>query len=82
LGQTLPRVEKLKQMLHEGMSLPEMSLRFILSNPAVSTTIVGMRKPEHVRQNVAASDAGPLDVGLLKSLKGYRWDRRPKVWSD
>jgi aryl-alcohol dehydrogenase-like predicted oxidoreductase len=75
-------VEYLKQMLHEGMSLPEMSLRFILSNPAVSTMIVGMRKPEHVRQNVAASDAGPLDVGLLKSLKGYRWDRRPKVWSD
>jgi aryl-alcohol dehydrogenase-like predicted oxidoreductase len=82
LGQTLPRVEKLKQMLHEGMSLPEMSLRFILSNPVVSTTIVGMRKPEHVRQNVAASDAGPLDAGLLKSLKGHRWDRRPKVWSD
>jgi len=82
LGQTLPRVEKLKQMLHEGMSLAEMSLRFILSNPVVSTTIVGMRKPEHVRQNVAASDAGPLDSGLLKSLKGHRWDRRPKAWSD
>ena len=38
-----------------------MSLRFILSHPAVSTTIVGMRKPEHVRQNIAVSDAGPLD---------------------
>ena len=47
------------------MTLPEMSLRFILSHPAVSTTIVGMRSPEHVRQNVAASDAGPLDANLL-----------------
>jgi aryl-alcohol dehydrogenase-like predicted oxidoreductase len=37
------------------MTLPEMALRFILSHPAVSTTIAGMRKlgersPEHRRQ--------------------------------
>jgi len=56
------------------MTLPEMSLRFTLSHPAVSTTIVGMRDPEHVRQNVAASDAGPLDAGLLAELKKHRWD--------
>jgi len=31
-----------------GMTLPQMVSRFILSHPAVSTTIVGMRKPEHV----------------------------------
>ena len=43
------------------MTLPEMALRFILSHPAVSTQIAGMRKPEHVRQNIATSDAGPLD---------------------
>src|ERR1022692_749437 len=58
LGPTIERVDRLKKILPEGMSLPEMSLRFILSHPAVSTTIVGMRSPEHVRQNVAASDAG------------------------
>ena len=82
LGQTLPRVEKLKQVLPAGMSLPEMSLRFILSNPVVSTTIAGMRKPQHVRQNIAMSDAGALDGDLLKTLKEHRWDRRPKQWSD
>jgi aryl-alcohol dehydrogenase-like predicted oxidoreductase len=59
-----------------------MSLRFILSHPAVSTTIVGMRDPQHVRQNVAASDAGPLDSGLLAELKEHRWDRIPQRWSD
>jgi aryl-alcohol dehydrogenase-like predicted oxidoreductase len=64
------------------MSLPDMALRFILSDPTVSTTIAGMRKPEHVRQNIATSDAGPLDKSLLQALKKHRWDRTPKPWSD
>jgi aryl-alcohol dehydrogenase-like predicted oxidoreductase len=81
LRQTLARVDKLKSDLPQ-MSLPEMALRFIVSNPTVSTTIAGMRKPDHVRQNIAASDAGPLDAGLLQSLKRHRWDRTPKPWSD
>src|SRR5208282_1218070 len=69
LANTIERVEKLKKILPPGMTLAEMSLRFILSHPAVSTTIVGMRDPKHVRQNVAASDAGPLHSGLLAELK-------------
>jgi aryl-alcohol dehydrogenase-like predicted oxidoreductase len=82
LANTVQRVEKLKKILPAGMTLPEMSLRFILSHPAVSTTIVGMRSSEHVRQNVACSDAGPLDRGLLAELKKHRWDRKPQAWSD
>jgi aryl-alcohol dehydrogenase-like predicted oxidoreductase len=82
LANTIERVEKLKQVVPAGMTLPEMSLRFILSHPAVSTTIVGMRDPKHVRQNVAASDAAPLDSGLLAELKKHRWDRKPTRWSD
>jgi len=82
LANTIKRVDKLNKMLPAGMTLPEMSLRFILSHPAVSTTIVGMRSPEHVRQNVAASDAGPLASALLAELKKHRWDRKPQRWSD
>ncbi|MGA2390220.1 MAG: aldo/keto reductase [Candidatus Sulfotelmatobacter sp.] len=82
LAPTIQRVEKLKKIVPAGMTLPEMSLRFILSHPAVSTTIVGMRSAEHVRENVAASDAGPLDSGLLAELKKHRWDRTPQPWSD
>ena len=82
LGKTIERVEKLKKILPAGMTLPEMALRFILSHPAVSTTIAGMRKPEHVQQNIAASDAGPLDKNLLAELKKHRWDRTPQRWSD
>lgn len=82
LGPTIERVEKVKAVVPSGMTLPQMALRYILSFPAVSTIIVGMRKPEHVRQNIAASDAGPLDAGLLRSLKKHRWDRKPEPWAD
>jgi aryl-alcohol dehydrogenase-like predicted oxidoreductase len=82
LANTIQRVEQLRKILPQGMTLPEMSLRFILSHPAVSTTIVGMRTPAHVRENVAASDAGPLDASLLAELKHHRWDRKPQRWSD
>ena len=82
LGPTIERVEKLKALLSPGITLPQMALRYILSHPAVSTIIVGMRKPEHVRQNIAASDAGPLEPALLRALKNHRWDRKPRPWAD
>jgi aryl-alcohol dehydrogenase-like predicted oxidoreductase len=82
LAKTLPRVEALKAALPGSMNLAEMALRFVLSDPVVSTTIIGMRKLDHVRQNVALSDAGPLAPALLKTLKPHRWDRTPQVWSD
>src|SRR5271156_6678185 len=82
LPPTIARVEKLKPILPPGMTLPEMALRFILSNPDVSTTIPGMRRAQNVRENIAASDAGALDAVLLKKLKEHRWDRVPASWSD
>jgi len=82
LKNTVARVDKLKPLVPRSMTLPDMALRFILSNSDVSTTIVGMRKPDHVRQNTAVSDAGPLDPALLRSLRPHRWDRKPRPWSD
>ena len=75
-------MEKLKKVVPPGMTLPEMAMRFVLSHPIVSTTIPGMRKLEHVRRNIAASDSGPLDRSLLAELKKHRWDRKPAHWSD
>ena len=82
LSKTVGRVEVLKRILPPTMTMPELALRFILSNPVVSTTIVGMRRPRHVRENLATSDAGALDAGLLAALKPQRWDRTPQRWSD
>ncbi|MGA7854631.1 MAG: aldo/keto reductase [Candidatus Acidiferrales bacterium] len=82
LAKTMARVDELRKLLPPGMTLPEMALRFILANRDVSTTIVGMRKLQHVIENIAFSDAPPLDTGLLQKLKAHRWDRTPKQWSD
>jgi aryl-alcohol dehydrogenase-like predicted oxidoreductase len=81
LSATLEHVGRLKAILPDSMSLPELALRFILSNPVVSTVIVGMRKPEHVRENLGFSDSGPLDPGLVDALKKHRWVRRPRAGS-
>jgi aryl-alcohol dehydrogenase-like predicted oxidoreductase len=87
---SVERAERIKVVLdhwnreHKGepeISMPELALRFILSNPTVSTIIPGMRKPSHVRSNLAASDAGPLPKELLEELKKHRWVRKPAPWS-
>jgi hypothetical protein len=40
-----------------------------------------MRTAAHVRANLAAGDAPPLDPGLLDELRAHRWDRTPAAWS-
>jgi aryl-alcohol dehydrogenase-like predicted oxidoreductase len=81
LSETMDRVEKLQELLHDGVTLPQLAFRFILSNPDVSTTIPGMRNPKHVDENIANSDAGALPSKLLQSLRAFRWDRQPTSWS-
>jgi len=81
LARTVDRADALKRILLEGMNLPEMALRFILSHDAVSTIIPGMRKLRHVEANIAASDKGALDADLLDALRMHRWDREPTDWS-
>ncbi len=81
LKSSVEHAERLQPIVPPGMIMPEMALRFILNNPAVSTIIPGMRKLEHVESNVAASDAGPLPAGLHTTLRDHRWDRIPTEWS-
>lgn len=81
LEPTLDRVEKLKADVPRGVTLPELALRFILSNDDVDVVIPGMRKGAHVLANVKASDAGRLSADLLRKLRHHRWDRTPTAWS-
>ena len=81
LAATVERVERLEPLIPAGSTLPELALRFILSHPAVTTVIPGMRKLRHVEANLAASDAGPLDEALMAQLREHRWDRKPTPWS-
>ena len=73
--------EALRPLLSEGMTTPEMALRFILNEDSVSTIIPGMRKLNHVEANIATSDTGPLSDELHAKLRSHRWDRIPTEWS-
>ena len=72
---SVERADALKPLVPAGETLPGVAPRFVLSHPDVATVIPGMRKPHHVRANVAASDAGPLPAALLGELRGHRWER-------
>lgn len=78
---SVERAEKLKPLVPTGMTMPEMAMRFVLSNPDVDTVIPGMRKPAHVASNLGCSDAGALPAELLGELTKHRWDRKPTEWS-
>jgi aryl-alcohol dehydrogenase-like predicted oxidoreductase len=81
LESSVEHADALKPLVPEGMTMPEMALRFILSNPAVSTTIPGMRKTAHARANITAGDGRGLASELLAELKKHRWNRQPTKWS-
>ncbi len=51
-----------------GLPIAEAGLRFVLSNPDVSCTLMGARSPEEVEQNAAAVKKGPLPPEILARL--------------
>jgi aryl-alcohol dehydrogenase-like predicted oxidoreductase len=79
---TLERVEALRPLVPQDMSMAEMALRFILHNPQVGTIIPGMRKMKNVEANMAASDGVALPEPLIEALRAHRWVRQPAPWSD
>ena len=59
---------KLGELL-DGMSQFEFLLRFTLSHPDLSTTIVGTADPDHLAQNIAAASKGPLPANVYIEAK-------------
>ena len=79
LAATLERVDRLRRDVPQGMTLPELALRHILEQPAVSTVIPGMRKLKHVDENLAVSDGRRLSPEVMETLRGHRWERQPNA---
>lgn len=52
-----------------GLPLPEVALRFVLSNPAIDTVLMGIRNVAELEQNHAAAQAGPLSADVLAELE-------------
>ncbi|TDX01976.1 aldo/keto reductase [Dinghuibacter silviterrae] len=81
LRSSVAHADALRPLIPGGMTMAELALRFILSNPMIHTTIPGMRKEKNVRANMGAADGNALSPALLAQLKGHRWDRTPTEWS-
>jgi aryl-alcohol dehydrogenase-like predicted oxidoreductase len=56
-------------------SLAEIALRFVISDPRVSTVIPGMRKVLNAEANASVAGKGPLDAATLQILKRHAWER-------
>ncbi|MCB0309422.1 MAG: aldo/keto reductase [Bdellovibrionales bacterium] len=70
------KVNELKKCLgEEAKSLPELAIRFCLSNSAISTVIAGMRKAKHVEANTSYADGKKLSPKLLEKLDAFRWNK-------
>jgi aryl-alcohol dehydrogenase-like predicted oxidoreductase len=59
----------------EREQLPEVALRYILSYPAVSSVIPGVRTIRNVERNAAVGDGAGLPREQVAALQRHRGDR-------
>jgi aryl-alcohol dehydrogenase-like predicted oxidoreductase len=81
LKSSVAHANALKPLIPEGMTMPELALRFILENSDVHTIIPGMRRTRHVEANLTTSDGQRLKPAIVEKLRQHRWDRTPTEWS-
>lgn len=76
LQETCRRVDQLKSLVGTAApTLSHLALKFVLSCPAVSAVIPGMRKVPNVEANAAVSDGTRLDLETLRVLGSHAWPR-------
>ena len=70
-GRLAHRSEKIEALVEQpGASIPDLALRFVLSNPGVSCAMSGMNSMQMVEENVAtASREEPLSTGEVKGIR-------------
>lgn len=74
--QVVEHVDALKRDLKDVPgTLPQIAIRFCLSNKAVTSVIPGMRRVQTVESNCRAASAGALDEKTLAILGRHAWDR-------
>jgi len=64
------RAKKLEPLVRDGVakSLTELGERFVISNPAVSTMLIGYSTLDHLEAAIAAVSKGPLPEAALKRI--------------
>ncbi|MBE0697087.1 MAG: aldo/keto reductase [Anaerolineaceae bacterium] len=62
-------IQKLYALVEDlGIPISELALRFVISNPDISTTLMGARSVVEVEANVKAVEAGPLPADVLARI--------------
>ncbi len=76
LARTVERVERIKEdSAGSGLTLPQVALKFVLAEPAVSTVIPGIRNPKQAEMNAAVSELPDPAPELLTKLRRHAWRR-------
>jgi aryl-alcohol dehydrogenase-like predicted oxidoreductase len=66
--EVLTKVQQLKPLADEaGLTMAQLAIAWVLTNPNVSSAIVGATRPEQVRDNAAAAGK-KLDAELLAKI--------------
>jgi aryl-alcohol dehydrogenase-like predicted oxidoreductase len=74
--QVYERVQKIASDLNITLDqMAETALRYVLSHPAVSTVIAGMRSVRNVERNCQVGDGHGLPREQVEKLKAHRWVR-------
>ena len=65
-AETFAVIEALGAIASEaGITLPELSLRWLLSKPVVTSVLLGGSKPHQLEANITAAQAGPLPDDVI-----------------
>jgi aryl-alcohol dehydrogenase-like predicted oxidoreductase len=76
LGRAVQRAEAIREDIsNTGLSMAQAALKFVLTHPAVSTVIPGIRNTAQAEANCAASDLPDLAPDLLEKLQRHNWRR-------
>ena len=54
------------------IALPELAVRYVLSQPEIHTHIAGARESAHLRANLAAVQAGPLPADVVEKIEAIQ----------
>lgn len=64
------KLERIYMLSDEtGLSLPELTIRYIINHKEIATHVAGARELDHVTQNITAANKGPLPQDLFQELE-------------
>lgn len=75
-GKLAQSSDKLMQLAREvgAQSVPDLAIRYILSNPHIDTVICGLTRLQDVDDSIASAQAGPFEEGAIERIQAFLRD--------